>query len=81
VKDKPSSSLVAPAGLSITEWCRQVGIAPSTYYLIAKAMRPRHLRCGRRILVIESARAWLERMASYGRVPTEKPGDATLGSQ
>jgi hypothetical protein len=66
-----ANSTEAPVGLSIKAWAEQVGIAPSSYYLIDLRVRPRQVRVGRRILIIEPPRAWLERMAAYTIVPTK----------
>ena len=64
---------VSPVGLSIREWSSQVGIAASSFYLIEPSARPRQLKVGRRVVVIESPREWLERMSRVGTVPTRRP--------
>ena len=59
-------------GLSIKEWATQVGIASSSFYLIEPSARPRRVKVGRRVLVVESPREWLERMSRLGSVPTKR---------
>lgn len=57
------------AGLGIQEWARAAGIAYSTYYIIPAHLKPRHVKIGRKVIVLERPIDWLERVAKLGGVP------------
>lgn len=52
-------------GLSIVEFCRQVDISRSLFYVLEKEGKaPRSVKIGRRrIIPVESAQRWLQEMA------------------
>ena len=59
----------AQAGRPIPEWSALAGISRSTYYALPSQYRPRTVKIGKRLVIIESPAEWLERMAKAGGVP------------
>lgn len=57
---------------TIAEWTAAAKIAVPTFYTLPKASRPKSTRIGRRVIIIESASAWLDRMAEQGGVVTTR---------
>lgn len=54
------------AGFAIKDWCAAVGIGRSTFYVLPERLRPRTAKLGKRNLVIEAPRAYLDRIADQG---------------
>lgn len=55
------SATVAPAGWNIPNWCAATSISRASFYLLA--LRPRTVKLGRRTVVIESPKDYLQRIA------------------
>jgi hypothetical protein len=66
----------AEHGWTISEWVQGARLARPTYYTLAVELRPVSTRIGRRVIITESPRAWLLRMAARGGVPS-RAGDNT----
>ena len=62
----------ATAGSTIESWCPRVPIARSTFYQLPEDIRPKSLKIGRRVLILESPDAWLKRMSERGGVPSSE---------
>jgi hypothetical protein len=61
------------AGKSLNDWVAQAGIARPTFYCIPLKLRPRAVKIGRRLILLESAEHWLRRMAARGGVELVQP--------
>jgi len=61
-----TQSKPAPAGRSIDEWSREVGICRATAYLLEEECQPRSVKIGKRRLIIEAPSDWLARMVKLG---------------
>lgn len=61
-----------PAGWNIPEWVHGCGIARPTYYTLPADCKPTSVKIGKRVIIIESPAAWLERMRARGGVKTAK---------
>ena len=53
------------AGWPVKLWIRSVGIGATNFHMkvMGSADEPRHVRLGRRLIIIEQPADWLERMA------------------
>ena len=60
------------AGYQFTFWLEQVGISRTTEHDLPAKLKPRKVRIGRRIIVLESPREWLLRVARRGGVPSHR---------
>ena len=49
------------AGWNIARWCEAISVSRASFYLLAH--KPRSVKIGRRHVVIESPKAYLQRMA------------------
>ena len=57
----------AKAGFSIREWCPAVGMGRSTFYVLPLELRPKTVKLGKKHLVIESPRDYLDRIAAQSK--------------
>lgn len=64
-----TQTATARAGRSIPEWAALAGVSRSTFYALPDTHRPRTVKIGKRLVIIESPAEWLERMAKAGGVP------------
>ncbi len=55
---------VVKAGFNIKEWCKAVGIGRSSLYVLQGNLRPRMAKIGKRNIVVESPREYLDRIAA-----------------
>jgi hypothetical protein len=53
----------ARGGWTQTDWCAAVGISKPMFYVLDPA--PRVARIGRRVIVVESPRDYLERLSAH----------------
>lgn len=51
-------------GYSIYEWCAATKISRATYYKLVGSLQPRFARIGRRVVICEDPRAYLDRIAA-----------------
>jgi hypothetical protein len=63
---------------SIPDWVSDIGIGMSTYHTIPKTKRPRTVKVGRRVFVIEPASEWVQRIAEEegGAISTSRQKSA-----
>ncbi len=69
-KQREAQTQIATAGHTIEAWCPRVPIARATYYQLPQDARPKSLKIGRRVLILESPADWLKRMEARGGVPS-----------
>ena len=53
----------AQAGFSIAEWIRATGISHSGFYSLRSDIKPATVKIGKRTIVTEAPRDWLQRGA------------------
>jgi hypothetical protein len=53
----------------VAAWCRAVQISRSGFYALPEELKPRSIVLGRRRLITESPRAWLERISATKAKP------------
>jgi len=68
--DKAIKRAAEPDVWTLSEWTAATRISRAMFYVISEELRPAHTRIGRRVLVTEAPRAWLERMAARGGIPS-----------
>jgi len=56
------------AGFAIPEWCLAVGIGRSNFYVLPGQLRPRSVKIGKRHIIIEAPKDYLERIAAQSQV-------------
>ena len=64
-----AATLPDTAGWSIDTWARSVPMGTSTYFTLPEKLRPRHTKIGRKTIIFEPPRDWLERIAKAGGIP------------
>lgn len=69
-----SQTANAQAGRPIPEWASLAGISRSTFYALPAQYRPRTVKIGKRLVIIEGPAEWLDRMARAGGVPCRAAG-------
>lgn len=57
-------SEISPSGFSIEMWCRAVGISRTSEFCLRQEEKPHSVQVGRRRIIIEHPRDWLQRMRS-----------------
>ncbi|MCC7080110.1 MAG: hypothetical protein IT530_05505 [Burkholderiales bacterium] len=66
-----TSAEPTPAGHSFRVWTHAIGISPSTGYVLLRGPdAPRHVHLGRRLVITESPREYLDRMERRQRAAT-----------
>ncbi len=65
-----ASTATAQDAWTVKEWTAAARIALSTFYTIPRELQPAHVKIGRRTIITEAPRDWLERMATRGGVTT-----------
>jgi len=64
----PTEAPRAPVGLSQKEFARLAGVGYSSLFAYPPERKPRSIRVGRRVIIIESPEAWLIRMGAAEQV-------------
>ena len=70
--EAPAATKRGPAGQDIKTWSAEAGICPATYHNLLREDRPKSVRVGARVLIIEKPPDWLGRMAAQGGARTRK---------
>jgi hypothetical protein len=63
------------AGYSVADYCPIVGYSRPYYYLLSPDLRPKSIKLGKRRIIIEAPRAYLERLAAAQEAATAVGAD------
>lgn len=80
---KPAAHAVEASRKSwlLQQWCPDANIAVSTYFTIPEWLKPRRVKIGKRLIILEAPGDWLERMRKAGGVPSRTKHAKTVATE